>query len=69
MPEKVKTVPTSIRLPLDLHQQLNRHCAENTLNKSQLIIKILRTYLDITHSDDLEYQLRKKLKGEIDNDS
>ena len=68
MPEKVKTVATSIRLPISLHQELNRHCTANTLNKSQLIIKILRTYLDITHSDDLEYQLRKKLKGDIDND-
>ena len=67
MPEK--TVPTSIRLPISLHQELNRHCEVNTLNKSQLIIKILRCYLDITHSDDLEYQMRKKLKGEVDNDS
>ena len=64
MPEKVKTVPASIRLPISLHQELNRHCEVNTLNKSQLIIKILRCYLDIKHSDDLEYQMRKKLKGD-----
>ena len=62
MPEK--TVPASIRLPISLHHELNRHCQENTLNKSQLIIKILRCYLDIKHSDDLEYQMRKKLKGD-----
>jgi len=65
--KKVETVLTTLRMPPDLFEELNRHCEEECITKTKLVCKIIRMYLDIIRKTDVEYQMKKKL-GDIDND-
>ena len=65
--KKVETVLTTLRMPPDLFEELNRHCEEECITKTKLVCKIIRMYLDIIRKTDIVYQMKKKL-GDIDND-
>jgi predicted DNA-binding protein len=67
--KKVETVLTTLRMPPDLFEELNRHCEEECITKTKLVCKIIRMYLDIVRNTDVEYQMKKKLKGDDDNGS
>ena len=58
--KKVETVLTTLRMPHDLFEELNRHCEEECITKTKLVCKIIRMYLDIVRNTDVEYQMKKK---------